>query len=117
MFVTREALNKDPVLTATVLDALYKESKKESVEYRRHGVKGFADVLHALEVDRFTQLYDIAQEILIKVCKFIYKIHILATCNELWKTVVCICADFSRKFIFLLRSDVTSCMTIMKQQM
>ncbi|XP_008560300.1 proteasome adapter and scaffold protein ECM29 [Microplitis demolitor] len=64
---SKEALSKDPALTTSVIDALYKESKKDNIEYRRHALKAFADVLHELEIDRFTQLYDIAQEILIKM--------------------------------------------------
>ncbi|XP_015114658.1 proteasome adapter and scaffold protein ECM29 [Diachasma alloeum] len=66
---SKEALSKDPELILTITEALYKESRKENLEYRRHALKAFADVLHELEVDRFTQLYDIAQDILIKIAK------------------------------------------------
>lgn len=66
---SKEALNKDSDLIMMVADALYKESNKENLEYRRHALKAFADVLHELQIDRFTQLYDIAQEILVKFSK------------------------------------------------
>lgn len=63
----RENIEKTDQLVESTLDALYKESKKEAPEYRRHALKAFSDVLHELDVDRFTQVYDIVQEILLKV--------------------------------------------------
>lgn len=65
--IYREALSKDSKLTEDVLGILYKESKKESLEYRRYALKAYSDVLHELDVNRFTQIYDIAQEVLPKV--------------------------------------------------
>lgn len=46
---------------------LHRESKKENAEYRRHALQAFAMVLHELDIDRFTETYEIVQEILIKV--------------------------------------------------
>lgn len=64
---SREALSKDSKLTEEVLGILYKESKKEALEYRRHALKAYSDVLHELDINRFTQIYDIAQDVLPKV--------------------------------------------------
>ncbi|XP_011307486.1 proteasome-associated protein ECM29 homolog [Fopius arisanus] len=66
---SKESLSKNPELTMAITEALHKESCKANIEYRRHALEAFADVLHELEVDRFTQLYDIAQDILIKMAK------------------------------------------------
>ncbi|XP_015601340.2 proteasome adapter and scaffold protein ECM29 [Cephus cinctus] len=64
---SKEALGKDPKLSEAIVEALYKESKKEAIEYRRHALKALSDVLHELDIDKFTQIYDIAQEILLKL--------------------------------------------------
>ncbi|KYM93818.1 Proteasome-associated protein ECM29 like protein [Cyphomyrmex costatus] len=64
---SKEALNADTVLLDTIVVTLYRESKKENAEYRRHALQAFAMVLHELDVDRFTEMYEIVQEILIKV--------------------------------------------------
>ncbi|XP_011685024.1 PREDICTED: proteasome-associated protein ECM29 homolog [Wasmannia auropunctata] len=64
---SKEALNADPALLDTVVLTLHRESKKENVEYRRHALQAFAMVLHELNIDRFTEIYEIVQEILIKV--------------------------------------------------
>ncbi|XP_046742819.1 proteasome adapter and scaffold protein ECM29 [Diprion similis] len=64
---SKEAIEKNHELVESALNALYKESKKEAPEYRRHALKAFSDVLHELDIDRFTQVYDIAQEILSKL--------------------------------------------------
>jgi len=50
-----------------IIEALYKESKKEGLEYRRHSLKAFTNVLNELNEDKFTQIYDIAKEVLAKV--------------------------------------------------
>lgn len=63
----REVLNADTALLDTIVLTLYRESKKENVEYRRSALKAFAMVLHELDIDRFTETYEIVQEILIKV--------------------------------------------------
>lgn len=60
-------LKNDSALTELIVEALYKESKKEATEYRRFALKAFSDVLHELNVDRFTQVYEIAQNIFSKV--------------------------------------------------
>ncbi|XP_012265500.2 proteasome adapter and scaffold protein ECM29 [Athalia rosae] len=64
---SKDTMEKNYDLVASALDALYKESKKEALEYRRHALKAFSDVLYGLDIDRFTQVYDIAQEILLKL--------------------------------------------------
>ena len=60
---SKQALKEDPETTMVIVQALYKESKKEAVEYRRHALQAFAMVLHELDIDRFKEVYDIAQEI------------------------------------------------------
>ncbi|XP_018049516.1 PREDICTED: proteasome-associated protein ECM29 homolog [Atta colombica] len=64
---SKEALNADTALLDTVVVTLHRESKKENAEYRRHALQAFAMVLHELDIDRFTETYEIVQEILIKV--------------------------------------------------
>ncbi|XP_033222326.1 proteasome adapter and scaffold protein ECM29 [Belonocnema kinseyi] len=64
---SKEALRKDTKLAEEVVGILYKESKKEALEYRRHALKAFSDVLHELGINRFTQIYNIAQEVLPKL--------------------------------------------------
>lgn len=64
---SKEALNADTALLDTVVATLHRESKKENAEYRRHALQAFAMVLHELDIDRFTETYEIVQEILIKV--------------------------------------------------
>jgi len=54
-------------LLDAVVVTLHRESKKENAEYRRHALQAFAMVLHELDIDRFTETYEIVQEILIKV--------------------------------------------------
>jgi len=82
----REVLNADTALLDTIVLTLYRESKKENVEYRRSALKAFAMVLHELDIDRFTETYEIVQEILIKVsCIKYYKeiainIHAIYMC-------------------------------------
>ena len=71
----REALSKDTKLAEEVVGILYKESKKEALEYRRHALKAFSDVLHELDINRFTQIYNIAQEVLPKVNSGFRRIH------------------------------------------
>lgn len=63
----REVLNANTALLDTIVLTLYRESKKENVEYRRSALQAFATVLHELDIDRFTETYEIVQEILIKV--------------------------------------------------
>ncbi|KAL0121628.1 hypothetical protein PUN28_006856 [Cardiocondyla obscurior] len=64
---SKEALNADTALLDTIVVTLHRESKKENAEYRRHALQAFATVLHELDIDRFTEIYEIVQEILIKV--------------------------------------------------
>lgn len=60
-------MKNDPKLKETIVEALYKESKKEGLEYRRHAWKAFTEVLHELDEDKFTQVHDIALDVLPKV--------------------------------------------------
>ncbi|XP_012280899.1 proteasome-associated protein ECM29 homolog isoform X2 [Orussus abietinus] len=64
---SKEAVSKDTELLETIVESLHKESKKEAIEYRRYALKAFSDVLHELQIDRFSQVHDIAQEVLLKV--------------------------------------------------
>lgn len=51
-----------------IVQVLYRESKKEALEYRRHALEAFAMVLHELDIDKFKEIYDIAEEIWTTVC-------------------------------------------------
>ncbi|XP_011343237.1 proteasome adapter and scaffold protein ECM29 isoform X2 [Ooceraea biroi] len=64
---SKEALNADTALLDTIVTTLYRESKKENAEYRRNALQAFAMVLHELDIDKFTEIYAIVQEVLIKV--------------------------------------------------
>lgn len=64
---SKETLNEDEKLKEIIIETLYRESKKEAVEYRQHALQGFCTVLHELDVDKFTEVYNIAQEILTKL--------------------------------------------------
>ncbi|XP_012233833.1 proteasome adapter and scaffold protein ECM29 [Linepithema humile] len=64
---SKVALDADAVLLDSIMVTLHRESKKENVEYRRNALKAYAMVLHELDVDRFTEIYEIVQEILVKV--------------------------------------------------
>ena len=65
-------MKNDPKLKETIIETLYKESKKEGIEYRRHALKAFTEVLHELEEDEFKKVYDIAQEVLPKVSHVVH---------------------------------------------
>ncbi|OXU22910.1 hypothetical protein TSAR_016170 [Trichomalopsis sarcophagae] len=66
---SKDALKNDAKLKETIVEALYKESKKEGLEYRRHAFKALTEVLHELDEDKYKQVYDIAQEVLPKLTK------------------------------------------------
>jgi len=50
---------------------LHRESKKENAEYRRNALQAFAMVLHELDVNKFTEIYEIVQEVLVKVSSIV----------------------------------------------
>ncbi|XP_029040341.2 proteasome adapter and scaffold protein ECM29 isoform X1 [Osmia bicornis bicornis] len=60
---SKQGLEENTEITADIVQALYRESKKEALEYRRHALKAFGMVLHELNVNKFKEVYDIAQEI------------------------------------------------------
>lgn len=64
---SKKALHEDKEMQETIIETLFRESKKEAVEYRQHALQAFCMVLHELDIDRFTEVYNIAQEILTKV--------------------------------------------------
>lgn len=66
-FLCREALNADTALLDVIVVTLHRESKKENAEYRRNALQAFAMVLYDLDIDRFTETYEIVQDILVKV--------------------------------------------------
>ncbi|XP_058794814.1 proteasome adapter and scaffold protein ECM29 isoform X2 [Phymastichus coffea] len=66
---SKEALKNDQKLKELIIETLYRESKKDNLEYRRYALEAFTNVLHELDEDRFTQVYDIAQEVLPKLTK------------------------------------------------
>ncbi|XP_012151377.1 proteasome adapter and scaffold protein ECM29 isoform X2 [Megachile rotundata] len=60
---SKQGLKENAEISADIVQVLYKETKKEALEYRRHALKAFGMVLHELDVDKFKEVYDIAQEI------------------------------------------------------
>ncbi|KAI4501123.1 hypothetical protein M0802_003926 [Mischocyttarus mexicanus] len=64
---SKEALKEDEKLKEIIIETLYRESKKEAIEYRQHALQGFCTVLHELDIDKFREVYNIAQEILTKL--------------------------------------------------
>ncbi|KAG8312446.1 hypothetical protein J6590_023052 [Homalodisca vitripennis] len=50
----------------TIVDAILRECGKEKVSYKSSALAALGEVLEALEVDRFRQVYNIVQEILTK---------------------------------------------------
>lgn len=81
-------MHEDEKLKETIIETLYRESKKEAVEYRQHALQAFCTVLHELDIDKFTEVYNIAQEILTKVSinRLINKLfNIIIKPNALYK--------------------------------
>ncbi|XP_078050250.1 proteasome adapter and scaffold protein ECM29 isoform X2 [Augochlora pura] len=61
---SKEALKEDQEMCAIIIDTLYRESKKESIEYRRHALQAFSTVLNELDIDKFREISDIFEEIM-----------------------------------------------------
>ncbi|KAJ9587577.1 hypothetical protein L9F63_018959, partial [Diploptera punctata] len=53
-------------LVDNVLDAMLKECRKEDPSYKQEALKAYGDILLALDVDRFVQVYSIVEDILSK---------------------------------------------------
>ncbi|KAG7212048.1 hypothetical protein KM043_012404 [Ampulex compressa] len=64
---SKESVSEDKKLSEVIVQTLYRESKKEAVEYRRHALQAFAMVVHELDIDKFSDVYDIAQDVLTKL--------------------------------------------------
>ncbi|XP_076235930.1 proteasome adapter and scaffold protein ECM29 isoform X2 [Calliopsis andreniformis] len=60
---SKEILKEETEMCTVIVQALYKESKKEALEYRRQALQAFGTVLNELDIDKFVETYDIAQEI------------------------------------------------------
>ncbi|XP_064625293.1 proteasome adapter and scaffold protein ECM29-like isoform X2 [Lineus longissimus] len=59
----REA-NQDYVTVETVLDAVYKECKKERIPYKMAATESFSNILEEFEIDRFKELFELLQPML-----------------------------------------------------
>lgn len=51
-----------------LISAVMKECNKEEIVYKRHCLDACGDILEALEIDKFDDLYNIVQSSLAKVC-------------------------------------------------
>ncbi|XP_053994994.1 proteasome adapter and scaffold protein ECM29 [Hylaeus volcanicus] len=60
---SKQALKEDSETSTVIVQVLHRESKKEALEYRRYALQAFGMVLHALDIDKFKEVYDIANEI------------------------------------------------------
>ena len=67
--VFRTQLGKEEFasLVNDILDAMLKECRKDDPSYKKEALEACGDVLLALDVDRFVQVYSIVEEILSKV--------------------------------------------------
>ncbi|XP_066591555.1 proteasome adapter and scaffold protein ECM29 [Prorops nasuta] len=61
------ALTTNEELLSTIIEILSRESRKGTMDYRRNALKALAEILHELDVDKFSETYDIAQELLVKL--------------------------------------------------
>lgn len=57
-------------MSIDIVQILYRESKKETLEYRRHALYAFGTILHELNIDKFKEVYEIVQEMWTVVCIF-----------------------------------------------
>lgn len=64
----RDVLKMNNEICADIVEILHRESKKEALVYRRHALDAFGTVLQKLGIDKFKEVYDIAQEIWTEVC-------------------------------------------------
>lgn len=55
-------------MSMDIVQILYRESKKEALEYRRYALCAFGTILHELNIDKFKEVYEIVQEIWTMVC-------------------------------------------------
>ncbi|CAK9831680.1 Proteasome adapter and scaffold protein ECM29 [Anthophora retusa] len=60
---SKEFLKENTEMSMDIVQILQRESKKEALEYRRHALQAFGMVLHELNIDKFKEVYEIAQEI------------------------------------------------------
>lgn len=61
-------LKENSEMSMNIVQILYRESKKEALEYRRHALYAFGTILHELNIDKFKEVYEIVQEIWTMVC-------------------------------------------------
>lgn len=67
--------NDTEIPLETIIDAVMKECRKENIVYRRHAIEAIGNILSALDIDKFEELYNIVQDILIKVRKHVHFEH------------------------------------------
>lgn len=60
---SKMALKENSEISMDIVQILYRESKKEALEYRRHALYAFGTILHELNIDKFKEVYEIVQEI------------------------------------------------------
>lgn len=55
---------RDAELTAKIIDAMMRECRKEEPTYRTHALRSTGDILQALQVDRFEEVYNMVWHLL-----------------------------------------------------
>lgn len=75
---------------------MMKESKKERLEYKLEALKCTGNVLEEYSLDRFSEIWQIAQPDLSKVCIYSVYRQFLHPCTYI-KTIHCFLADLSSK--------------------
>lgn len=64
-FFSRDAIKEDNEIDTTALvDAVLKECRKDEVTYKNHSLKALGEIVSALEIDRFEDIYNIIRGIL-----------------------------------------------------
>lgn len=65
MITFRDAIKEDKEIDTTALvDAVLKECRKDEVIYKTHSLKSLGEIVSALEIDRFEDIYNIIRGIL-----------------------------------------------------
>lgn len=65
MLLFRDAIKEDSAIdTNALIDAVLKESKKDEVVYKNHALKALGEIVSALDVDRFEDIYNIIRSVL-----------------------------------------------------
>lgn len=93
--MNRESLKADPeVQIDAIVDVIMKECRKDNIVYKRQALEALGEVLSSLKLDKFEDLYNIVQVILLKVVFVAMSVHIFT--------------------IYIFRTQLTSVKTKMK---